>query len=57
MEDVRLIEVKEEIMADNNQVAAGVRERLRDEKTLLLNLMSSPGSGKDQPYSPDRRKV
>lgn len=46
MEDVRLIEVKEEIMADNNQVAAGVRKRLRDEKTLLLNLMSSPGSGK-----------
>ncbi|HOX15641.1 MAG TPA: hydrogenase nickel incorporation protein HypB [Smithellaceae bacterium] len=46
MEDVRLIEVKEEIMADNNQVAAGVRERLRKEKTMLLNLMSSPGSGK-----------
>jgi len=46
VEDVRLIEVKEEIMADNNQVAAGVRKRLRDEKTLLLNLMSSPGSGK-----------
>jgi hydrogenase nickel incorporation protein HypB len=46
VEDVRLIEVKEEIMADNNQVAAGVRERLRNEKTLLLNLMSSPGSGK-----------
>lgn len=46
MEDVRLIEVKEEILADNNQVAAGVRERLRKTKTLLLNLMSSPGSGK-----------
>jgi len=46
MEDVRLIEVKEEILADNNQVAAGVRERLRNQKTMLLNLMSSPGSGK-----------
>jgi len=46
VEDVRLIEVKEEILADNNQVAAGVRERLRITKTLLLNLMSSPGSGK-----------
>ena len=46
MEDVRLIEVKEEILADNNQVAAGVRKRLGDSKTLLLNLMSSPGSGK-----------
>ncbi|MFO7569992.1 MAG: hydrogenase nickel incorporation protein HypB [Smithellaceae bacterium] len=46
MDDVRMIEVKEEIMADNNQVAAGVRERLCFQKTLLLNLMSSPGSGK-----------
>ena len=46
MENVRLIEVKEEIMADNNQVAAGVRERLYNQKTMLLNLMSSPGSGK-----------
>jgi len=27
-------------------VAAGVRERLRLQKTMLLNLMSSPGSGK-----------
>jgi hydrogenase nickel incorporation protein HypB len=46
MEDVRLIEVKEEILADNNQVAAGVRDRLRNKKTMLVNLMSSPGSGK-----------
>ncbi len=46
MDDVRMIEVKEEIMADNIQVAAGVRERLRLQKTMLLNLMSSPGSGK-----------
>ena len=46
MEDVRMIEVKEEILADNNQVATGIRKRLRDQKTLLVNLMSSPGSGK-----------
>ena len=46
MEGVRLIEVKEEILADNIKVATEVRERLRSKKTLLLNLMSSPGSGK-----------
>ena len=46
MEGVRLIEVKEEILADNIKVATDVRERLRDKKTMLLNLMSSPGSGK-----------
>lgn len=46
MKEVRLIEVKEEILADNIKVAAEVRERLRKTKTMLLNLMSSPGSGK-----------
>ena len=46
MEDVRLIEVKEEILADNIKVATEVRARLRNTKTMLLNLMSSPGSGK-----------
>ena len=46
MENIRLIEVKEEIMADNIKVAAEMRELLRQTKTMLLNLMSSPGSGK-----------
>ncbi|KFO66991.1 hypothetical protein ER57_13785 [Smithella sp. SCADC] len=46
MEEVRLIEVKEEILADNVKVATEVRERLRKMKTMLVNLMSSPGSGK-----------
>jgi hydrogenase nickel incorporation protein HypB len=44
--NIRLIEVKEEILADNTKLAAEVRERLRKTKTMLLNLMSSPGSGK-----------
>ena len=46
MPKVRLIEVKEEILADNNKVAEEMRDRLRKTKTMLLNLMSSPGSGK-----------
>jgi len=46
MGDIRLIEVKEEIFSDNIKLAAEVRERLRKTKTMLLNLMSSPGSGK-----------
>jgi len=46
MESVRLIEVKEEILADNIKVATDVRQRLRNTNTLLINLMSSPGSGK-----------
>lgn len=46
MQDVRLIEVKEDIMADNDSVANSLRERLAREKTFLINLMSSPGAGK-----------
>lgn len=46
MGDIRLIEVKEEILSDNIKQAEEVRERLRRTKTMLLNLMSSPGSGK-----------
>lgn len=46
MGEIRIIEVKEEILADNTKLAAELRERLRKTKTMLLNLMSSPGSGK-----------
>ncbi len=46
MKDIKLIEVKEEILSDNIKQAEAVRERLRKRKTMLLNLMSSPGSGK-----------
>ena len=46
MDDVRLIEVKEDILSDNKEVAAGLRARLVEKKTFLLNLMSSPGAGK-----------
>jgi hydrogenase nickel incorporation protein HypB len=44
--DIKLIEVKEDILADNEKLAEEIRERLRDRKTLLVNLMSSPGAGK-----------
>jgi hydrogenase nickel incorporation protein HypB len=43
---IRLIEVKEEIQADNKAKAEALRGRLRANKTFLLNLMSSPGAGK-----------
>jgi len=46
MDEVRLIEVKEEILADNNKLADELRARLRSSRTMLINLMSSPGSGK-----------
>jgi len=46
MNEVRIIEVKQSVFEDNNQDAARLRAQLKEEKTFLLNLMSSPGSGK-----------
>ncbi len=46
MDEVRLIEVKQDIHADNERTAKELRERLAKQKTFLLNLMSSPGAGK-----------
>jgi hydrogenase nickel incorporation protein HypB len=46
MELVRLIEVKQDIQADNKAAAEELRKRLASRKTFLLNLMSSPGAGK-----------
>jgi hydrogenase nickel incorporation protein HypB len=46
VDKIRLIEVKEGILAESQAVAAKLRERLRSTGTFMLNLMSSPGSGK-----------
>ena len=46
MEDVRIIKVKQSVFEDNNRDAEALRTQLKGEKTFLLNLMSSPGSGK-----------
>ncbi len=46
MDEVRLIEVKEGIFSENEQVADRVRADLGGQGILLLNLMSSPGAGK-----------
>ena len=45
-DEIRLIEVKEDILADNDALAKKIREDLRKEKTFLMNLMASPGAGK-----------
>ncbi len=46
MDEVRIIEIKESVFADNNREADRVRQELKKDKTFLMNLMSSPGSGK-----------
>lgn len=46
MSNIRVIEIKEGVFEQNNQKAQELRTKLKDDKTLLINLMSSPGSGK-----------
>ena len=46
MKDIRVIEIKESVFADNDRQADALREQLKEKQVFLLNLMSSPGSGK-----------
>lgn len=44
--EIRVIEVKRSIFENNDRDADRLREELKEKKVFLLNLMSSPGSGK-----------
>ena len=46
MDEVRIIEIKKSIFDDNDKDANKLREELKTKGVFLLNLMSSPGSGK-----------
>lgn len=46
MDPVKIIEIKQSVFADNDAQAERLRKELKSRKTFLLNLMSSPGSGK-----------
>ena len=46
MDEVRVIEIKKSIFEDNDKDANRLREELKTKGVFLLNLMSSPGSGK-----------
>lgn len=44
--EFKVIEIKQGVLSANDREADGLRRELREKKTFLLNLMSSPGSGK-----------
>ncbi len=46
MDNVRIIEVKQSVYASNDREADKLRAELKEKGIFLLNLMSSPGSGK-----------
>lgn len=47
MDEFKVIEIKKSVFENNDREADRIRERLKKEHTFLLNLMSSPGSGKN----------
>lgn len=46
MDEVKVIEIKKSVFADNEKDADALRLELKDRGVFLLNLMSAPGSGK-----------
>lgn len=46
MDEIKIITLKQSVFEDNNKDAARLRASLKESKTFLINLMSSPGSGK-----------
>lgn len=46
MDKFKIIEIKKSVFDNNDKEAKKLREDLKDRKIFLLNLMSSPGSGK-----------
>lgn len=46
MKEVRILEIKESVFADNDRQADKLRRELKEQGVFLMNLMSSPGSGK-----------
>ena len=46
MDEFKVIEIKKSVFENNDKEADRLRAELKKEKTFLLNLMSSPGSGK-----------
>lgn len=60
MENVRIVELKESVLEDNQKAAENLRRELKSRGIFLMNLMSGPGSGKTstllalRPYFRDR---
>jgi hydrogenase nickel incorporation protein HypB len=46
MQDIKYIDLKQQILSRNKDQAEAIRQRLAGDQVFMLNLMSSPGSGK-----------
>jgi hydrogenase nickel incorporation protein HypB len=43
---IKYIDVKQELLSDNSNLAEELREKLKTSQTFMINVMSSPGAGK-----------
>ena len=46
MDEIKILEVKENVFKENEVNATTVRDEFKTKKKLMINVMSSPGSGK-----------
>lgn len=46
MDEIKVFEIKEDILSRNNEQAKDIRREMKEKKIFFLNVMSSPGSGK-----------
>jgi hydrogenase nickel incorporation protein HypB len=46
MDEIRLIDIRKNILSDNEDQAGLIRQNLADKKVFMLNVMASPGAGK-----------
>lgn len=57
MDKMKIIEVKQSVFANNDADAEKLRNQMKKEKTFLLNVMSSPGSGKTSTLIPTVKEL
>lgn len=63
MREIKLVEIKEEILGENEEIALELRAELGKKRTMMVNIMSSPGAGKTSlilnaiPYLRDELKI
>lgn len=57
MDKMKIIEVKQSVFANNDADAEKLRNQMKQEKTFLLNVMSSPGSGKTSTLIPTVKEL
>lgn len=57
MDKIRYIDIKENILSDNRDLAGEIREQLNKKQVYMMNIMSSPGAGKTSFITETLRRI